>query len=73
MHSMATLKLRQGSDAYTDFAQEWRNAIKLGLAKLLTAGFMKEVFHSKWLSNPVLVKTNNINEWRIMMCTTLLL
>jgi hypothetical protein len=31
---------------------------------------MKEVFHPKWLANPVMVKTNNHNEWRIMMCAT---
>jgi hypothetical protein len=41
------------------------NAIKKELAKLLAAGFIKEVFHSEWLANPVLVCKKNLNEWRM--------
>src|SRR5687767_3572103 len=46
------------------FAQGRRDAIKKELAKLLTAGFIKEVFHPDWLANPVLVRKKN-NEWRM--------
>jgi hypothetical protein len=38
------------------FDEEWRGAIRVELRKLLEAGFIKEVFHPKWLANPVLVK-----------------
>jgi hypothetical protein len=37
------------------FAPNKREAIKKELAKLLTAGFIKEVYHPEWLANPVLV------------------
>ena len=46
------------------FAQYRREAIKKELAKLLAAGFIKEVFHPDWLANPVLVRKKN-NEWRM--------
>jgi hypothetical protein len=35
------------------------------LAKLLAAGFIKEVFHPEWLASPVLVRKKNSNEWRM--------
>ena len=38
------------------FDDERRRAIGEGIAKLLAAGFIKEVYHSDWLANPVLVK-----------------
>jgi hypothetical protein len=47
------------------FADNRRDAIKKELAKLLAAGFIKEVFHSEWLANPVLVRKKNSNEWRM--------
>jgi len=34
---------------------------RLRLAKLLAAGFIREVFHSDWLANPVLVKKKTGN------------
>ena len=46
------------------FSPDKREAIK-ELAKLLAAGFIKEVYHPEWLANPVLVQKKN-NEW--MMC-----
>jgi hypothetical protein len=49
------------------FAQERCDAIKAELAKLLTAGFIKEVFHPEWLANPVIVRRKNKNEWRMCM------
>ena len=37
------------------FSLDKREAIKKELAKLLAAGFIKEVYHPEWLANPVLV------------------
>jgi hypothetical protein len=47
------------------FADNRRDAIKKELAKLLTAGFIREVFTPEWLANPVLVCKKNSNEWRM--------
>jgi hypothetical protein len=47
------------------FADDQRDAIKKELAKLLAAGFIREVFHPEWLANPVLVRKKNTNEWRM--------
>jgi hypothetical protein len=46
------------------FAHDKREAIKREIAKLLTAGFIKEVIHPEWVAHPVLVKKKN-NEWRM--------
>jgi hypothetical protein len=46
-------------------AQDKREAIKKELAKLLAAGFIKEVYHLEWLANPVLVLKKNNSEWRM--------
>ena len=37
------------------FNEEKRRAIGEEIAKLLVAGFIKEVYHPKWLANPILV------------------
>ena len=47
------------------FTQDKREAIKKELAKLLAAGFIKEVYHPEWLANPILVKKKNSNKWRM--------
>ena len=47
------------------FSPDKREAIKKELAKLLVAGFIKEVYHPEWLANPVLVQKKNNNEWRM--------
>jgi hypothetical protein len=47
------------------FVADRRDAIKKELAKLLAAGFIREVFHPEWLANPVLVRKKNSNEWRM--------
>ena len=44
------------------FNDERRRAIGEEITKLLAAGFVKEVYHSDWLSNPVLVKKE---EWEM--------
>jgi hypothetical protein len=46
------------------FPQDKHEAIKREIAKLLAAGFIKEVIHLEWVANPVLVKKKN-NEWRM--------
>jgi len=47
------------------FSAEKREAIKKELAKLLTVGFIKEVYHPEWLGNTILVIKKNNNEWRM--------
>lgn len=44
--------------------------IKKELAKLLTTGFIKEVFHPNWLANPILIRKKNNNEWRMCVYYT---
>jgi hypothetical protein len=47
------------------FADDRQDAIKKERAKLLAVGFIREVFHPEWLSNPILVRKKNLNEWRM--------
>jgi hypothetical protein len=44
------------------FDEEKRRAIGEEVHKLMAAGFIKEVFHTEWLSNLVLVKKKVGNE-----------
>ena len=46
------------------FDDERHRAIGEEVAKLLAAGFIKEVYHSNWLANPVLVK-KKARKWRM--------
>ena len=46
------------------FDDEMHRAIGEEIAKLLAAGFIKEVYHSDWLANPILVK-KKIEKWRM--------
>jgi hypothetical protein len=46
--------------------ERWK-AIREEIARLLAARFIKEVFHPKWITNPVLVQKKN-RTWR--MCVT---
>jgi hypothetical protein len=46
------------------FNEEKRRAIGEEIHKLMAAVFIKEVFHPKWLANPVLVK-NKGGKWRM--------
>jgi hypothetical protein len=46
------------------FAHDKHEAIKREIAKLLAAGFIKEVIHPEWVANPILVRKKN-NEWRM--------
>ena len=55
-----TLKIRPGSKLVKQrlhrFDEEKRRAIGEEITKLLAAGFIKEVYHPKWLANPILVR-----------------
>ena len=46
------------------FDDERRGAIEEEIAKLLDAGFIREVLHPDWLTNPVLEPKKN-NKWRM--------
>src|SRR3954466_12323100 len=46
------------------FNDERRNTIREEIARLLTAGFIMEVFYPEWLANPVLVLKKN-RTWRM--------
>ena len=46
------------------FDNERHRAISEEIAKLLVAGFIKEVYHSDWLANPVFVKKKT-RKWRM--------
>jgi len=46
------------------FDYKRRRAIGEEIAKLLAAGFIKEVYHSNWLATPVLVKKKTV-KWRM--------
>ena len=46
------------------FNNERHRAISEEIAKLLAARFIRELYHSDWLANPVLVK-KKIEKWRM--------
>ena len=46
------------------FALERNKAIMEEVEKLLIAGFIREVYYSKWLANVVMVKKSN-GKWRM--------
>jgi hypothetical protein len=46
------------------FDKEKRRAIDEEIAKLLVAGFIKEVYHPEWFANHILVK-NKSRKWRM--------
>ena len=62
------LKIRSGSRLVKQrlhrFNEEKWRLIGEEIAKLLAAGFIKEVYHPEWLSNPILVK-NKSEKWRM--------
>jgi hypothetical protein len=60
VHPKAVLKKQR----LRRFAHDKCEAIKREIAKLLAAGFIKEVIHPEWVANPILVTKKN-NEWRM--------
>jgi hypothetical protein len=47
------------------FTPNKREAIHAKLARLVSAGFIREVLHPEWLANPVLVLKKNKVDWRM--------
>jgi hypothetical protein len=47
------------------FTPDKREAIRAELARLVAAGFIREVLHPEWLANHVLVLKNNKVDWRM--------
>jgi hypothetical protein len=47
------------------FTSDKREAIRTELARLVAAGFIREVLHPEWLANPVLVLKKNKVDWRM--------
>jgi hypothetical protein len=47
------------------FTPNKREAIQAELARLVSAGFFREVLHPEWLVNPVLVLKKNKVDWRM--------
>jgi hypothetical protein len=47
------------------FTSDKREAIRAQLARLVAAGFIREVLHPEWLANPVLVLKKNKVDWRM--------
>jgi hypothetical protein len=46
------------------FAQDKKDVIKREIPRLLDAGFIKEVYHLDWLTNPILEPKKN-KDWRM--------
>jgi hypothetical protein len=63
-----SLDIRAGSKPVKQrllrFSEEKHRAIEEVVHKLLAVGFIKEIFHLKWLANPVLVKKKN-GKWKM--------
>jgi hypothetical protein len=47
------------------FTLDKREGIHAELARLVAAGFIREVLHPEWLANPVLVLKKNKVDWRM--------
>ena len=58
------LGLRSAKQRLHRFDDERRRAIGKEVAKLLAVEFIKEVYHSDWLANPILVKKKT-GKWRM--------
>jgi hypothetical protein len=49
----------------TSFHADKREVIRAELARLVSAGFIREVLHPEWLVNPILVLKKNKVDWRM--------
>jgi hypothetical protein len=47
------------------FTPDKRDAIRAELARLVAVGFIREVLHTEWLANHVLVLKKNKVDWRM--------
>jgi hypothetical protein len=58
------LKAKHGKHRIRRFTQDTKDVIKKEIARLLVIGFIMEVYHPDWLTNPVLVPKKN-KDWRL--------
>jgi hypothetical protein len=59
-HSLNVLKTAKPiKQKLRRFARNKKEAIRVEVTWLLTAGFIKEVYHLEWLASPVLVRKKN--------------
>jgi hypothetical protein len=65
------LKAKPVKQRLHHFTQDKKNVIKREIARLLGAGFVKEVYHLDWLANPVLVPKKNKDWWMCVDYTNL--
>jgi hypothetical protein len=47
------------------FTPDKRESIRAELARLVAAGFIREVLHPEWLANPIFVLKKNKVDWRM--------
>jgi hypothetical protein len=47
------------------FFPDKKATIKKEITKLMATGFIREILHPDWLTNPVLVQKKNTAEWRM--------
>ena len=53
------------------FAPKWNQAITVKVNKLLSTGFIREVYYLDWLANVILVKKVN-GKWKMCIDFTIL-
>ena len=63
------LKFKPVKQFLRRFNEERRKAIGEEVARLLTTGFIAEVFHPEWVANPMFVLKNN-GTWRMCVDQT---
>ena len=68
-HALRVILCSKPAKQRLRFDDKRRRAIGEEIAKLLAAGFIKEVYHSDWLANPILVKKKN-GKWRMCVSYT---
>jgi hypothetical protein len=47
------------------FTPDKREAIRVELARLVSASFIREILHPEWLANPILVLKKNKVDWHM--------
>jgi hypothetical protein len=58
------LKAKPIKQRLFQFAQDKKDVMKREIARLLDAGFIKEVYHPDWLINPILIPKKS-KGWRM--------
>jgi hypothetical protein len=63
-HEHLNLKAKSVKQRLHHFIQDKKDVIKREIGRVLDAGFIHEVYHPDWLTNPVLVPKKN-KDWRM--------